>query len=238
MVAVPGRPILRACPRRTTATSWKSNLPSLLGQGHPTSAPIRWATTSSPACCTAGRPSLEIAVAVNSSAPARRRHAGRARLATGAAGSIRSSCAAFLRRADRIAHRSVLALAIAQSLGPSNTNTIFALAFFSVAAFVARIARAATLQLREQTFMTAARLSGTPRGARWCGTSRRTSSPGSSRSPCSAWGSSSSSRALWGFLGLASRPPTRSLGEHDFPTAKQTLSATPRYVLLRARPVR
>jgi peptide/nickel transport system permease protein len=54
----------------------------------------------------------------------------------------------------------VLALAIAESLGPSKVHTIFALSFFSVPAF-ARISRAATLQLREQTFILAARLSGT-----------------------------------------------------------------------------
>ena len=55
----------------------------------------------------------------------------------------------------------VLTLAVAQSLGPSQTNTIFALAFFSVPAF-ARVSRAATLRLREQPFMVAARLCGTP----------------------------------------------------------------------------
>lgn len=55
----------------------------------------------------------------------------------------------------------VLTLAVAQSLGPSLVNTIFALAFFSVPAF-ARIARAATLRLREQPFMAAAQLCGTP----------------------------------------------------------------------------
>jgi peptide/nickel transport system permease protein len=54
----------------------------------------------------------------------------------------------------------VLALAIAQGLGPSKLNTIWALAFFSVPAF-ARISRAATLRLRERTFMLAARLAGT-----------------------------------------------------------------------------
>ena len=55
----------------------------------------------------------------------------------------------------------VLALAIAQSLGPSKLHTIFALSFFSVPAF-ARISRGPqTLRLREQTFMLAARLSGT-----------------------------------------------------------------------------
>jgi peptide/nickel transport system permease protein len=55
----------------------------------------------------------------------------------------------------------VLTLAVAQSLGPSQRNTIFALAFFSVPAF-ARISRAATLRLREQPFMVAAGLCGTP----------------------------------------------------------------------------
>jgi peptide/nickel transport system permease protein len=54
----------------------------------------------------------------------------------------------------------VLALAIAQGLGPSKVNTIWALAFFSVPAF-ARISRAATLRLRERPFILAARLSGT-----------------------------------------------------------------------------
>jgi peptide/nickel transport system permease protein len=54
----------------------------------------------------------------------------------------------------------VLALAIAESLGPSKAHTILALSFFSVPAF-ARISRAATLRLRERTFILAARLSGT-----------------------------------------------------------------------------
>jgi peptide/nickel transport system permease protein len=54
----------------------------------------------------------------------------------------------------------VLALAIAQSLGPSKFHTILALSLFSVPAF-ARISRAATLRLRERTFILAARLSGT-----------------------------------------------------------------------------
>jgi peptide/nickel transport system permease protein len=54
----------------------------------------------------------------------------------------------------------VIALAIAESLGPSKWHTILALSFFSVPAF-ARISRAATLRLRERTFILAARLSGT-----------------------------------------------------------------------------
>src|SRR5215467_4017653 len=54
----------------------------------------------------------------------------------------------------------VLALAIAEGLGPSEPHVIWALAFFSVPAF-GRVARGATIALRERTFMLAARLSGT-----------------------------------------------------------------------------
>jgi peptide/nickel transport system permease protein len=55
----------------------------------------------------------------------------------------------------------VLTLAVAQALGPSMTNTILALAFFSIPAF-ARVARSAVLRLREQPFMAAATICGTP----------------------------------------------------------------------------
>ncbi|HEU5158217.1 MAG TPA: ABC transporter permease [Streptosporangiaceae bacterium] len=55
----------------------------------------------------------------------------------------------------------VLILAVAQSLGPSRINTILALSFFGVPA-MARVARAATLNLAEQPFMAAAKLCGTP----------------------------------------------------------------------------
>jgi peptide/nickel transport system permease protein len=54
----------------------------------------------------------------------------------------------------------VLALAIAEGLGPSELHVIWALAIFSVPAF-GRIARSGTLAIREQNFMLAARLSGT-----------------------------------------------------------------------------
>jgi peptide/nickel transport system permease protein len=57
----------------------------------------------------------------------------------------------------------VLALAIAEGLGPSEIHVIWALAVFSIPAF-GRIARGATIELRERTFMLAARLSGTSRG--------------------------------------------------------------------------
>jgi peptide/nickel transport system permease protein len=54
----------------------------------------------------------------------------------------------------------VLALAIAEGLGPSEVHTIWALSFFSVPAF-ARLARAETLRIRELNFIAAAGLSGT-----------------------------------------------------------------------------
>ena len=53
----------------------------------------------------------------------------------------------------------VLAVAIAERLGPGEVHAIWALSFFSVPAF-ARIARAATLGVREQNFIVAAGLSG------------------------------------------------------------------------------
>lgn len=55
----------------------------------------------------------------------------------------------------------VLVLAVAQALGPSYANTVWALMVFSVPAF-ARIARASALRVREQPFMLAARMCGTP----------------------------------------------------------------------------
>ncbi len=54
----------------------------------------------------------------------------------------------------------IFVLAIAAALRPSEAHTILALSFFSVPMF-ARVARAATLRLREQHFILAARLAGT-----------------------------------------------------------------------------
>jgi peptide/nickel transport system permease protein len=54
----------------------------------------------------------------------------------------------------------VLALAIAEGLGPSEIHIIWALSVFSIPAF-GRIARGATLVLRDLPFMVAARLAGT-----------------------------------------------------------------------------
>ncbi len=55
----------------------------------------------------------------------------------------------------------VLALAIAEGLGAGELHVIWALSFYSVPAF-ARLARAATIRLRDQNFMVAATMSGTP----------------------------------------------------------------------------
>jgi len=124
----------------------------------------------------------------------------------------------------------VLALAIAQSLGPSKINTIFALAFFSVAAF-ARIARAATLQLREQTFMTAARLSGTPA---WRTLLRHIAPnilPGLITFALLGMGIIIILEGALSFLGLGDPAPDPSWG-NMISNGQQTLSATPRYVLL------
>jgi peptide/nickel transport system permease protein len=54
----------------------------------------------------------------------------------------------------------VLALAIAEGLGPSEVHAIWALSFFSIPAF-ARLARAETLRIRGLNFIAAARLCGT-----------------------------------------------------------------------------
>lgn len=53
----------------------------------------------------------------------------------------------------------VLAIVAAAYLGPSELNVTLAISFFSIPSF-ARLARASVLQLREQPFMMAARLSG------------------------------------------------------------------------------
>jgi peptide/nickel transport system permease protein len=53
----------------------------------------------------------------------------------------------------------ILAIVVAVYLGPSELHVIWAISFFSVPAF-GRLARANTLRIRERTFMSAAKLSG------------------------------------------------------------------------------
>ena len=55
----------------------------------------------------------------------------------------------------------ILAIIVATYLGPSELHVIWAISFFAVPAF-GRLARANTLRLRDQTFIHASELSGTP----------------------------------------------------------------------------
>ena len=104
-----------------------------------------------------GRTSLEIALAVNAIGLV---IGGLFGALAGYAGGIRD--AVMMRFVDvLIAFPAiVLALAIAERLGPSEFHVILALSVFSIPAF-ARLSRAATLRVREQPFIVAARLSGT-----------------------------------------------------------------------------
>ena len=174
-----------------------------------------------------GRTSLQIAIAVNL-------------IGIVVGGSLGALAAYFGGKVDPIIMRMldvliafpslVLAIAIAQSLGPSKVNTIFAIAFFAVAAF-ARISRAATLQLREQTFMTAARLSGTPA---WRTLVRHIAPnilPGLITFALLGMGIIIILEGALSFLGLGVPAPDPSWG-NMISNGQQTLSATPRYVLL------
>jgi peptide/nickel transport system permease protein len=124
----------------------------------------------------------------------------------------------------------VLALAIAQGLGPSEIHTIWALCFFSVPAF-ARIARAATLRVREQAFMTAARLSGT---SSWRMLLRHVAPnilPQLVTFALLGMGITIILEGALSFLGLGIPPPGPSWG-NMIAQGQGTLSAQPRYVLL------
>jgi peptide/nickel transport system permease protein len=174
-----------------------------------------------------GRASLQIAVAVNL-------------IGLVVGGSLGALAAYWGGRIDPIIMRLldvliafpslVLSLAIAQSLGPSKTNTVFALAFFGIAAF-ARISRAATLQLREQTFMTAARLAGTPAWRTLVRHIAPNIMPGLITFALLGMGIIIILEGALSFLGLGVPPPAPSWG-NMIATGQQTLSASPRDVLL------
>ncbi|HEY7965448.1 MAG TPA: ABC transporter permease [Solirubrobacteraceae bacterium] len=106
-----------------------------------------------------GRASLEVALAVNGIGMV---VGGLFGMLAGYIGGLRD--AVMMRLIDvLIAFPGiVLAIAIAERLGPSEFHVILALTVFSVPAF-ARLSRAATLRVREETFIVAARLSGTRR---------------------------------------------------------------------------
>jgi peptide/nickel transport system permease protein len=124
----------------------------------------------------------------------------------------------------------VLALAIAQSLGPSKVNTIWALTFFSVPAF-ARISRAATLRLRERPFMLAARLSGTGFPRMLVRHIAPNVLPQLATFGLLGMGIVIIIEGALSFLGLGVRPPDPSWG-NMIADGQAVLSAEPRFVLL------
>jgi len=124
----------------------------------------------------------------------------------------------------------VLAIAIAQGLGPSKLHTIWALCFFSFPAF-ARISRAATLRVREQTFMTAARLSGTSFPRMLIGHIAPNILPQLLTFAVLGIGITMILEGALSFVGLGVPPPAPSWG-NMIAQGQSTLSAQPRYVLL------
>jgi peptide/nickel transport system permease protein len=124
----------------------------------------------------------------------------------------------------------VLALAIAQSLGPSKLHTIYALSFFSVPAF-ARLARAQTLRLRERPFMLAARLAGTRAPRILLRHIAPNILPALTTFALLGVGVTIILEGALSFLGLGIPPPQPSWGNMIF-EGQAVLSAEPKLVLL------
>lgn len=123
----------------------------------------------------------------------------------------------------------VLIVAVAQSLRPSVTTAVLALAFFSVPA-VARVARAATLSLCELPFIAAARLCGT---ARWRILLRHIApniAPQLITFTMLGMGLVIVLEGALSFLGLGIPPPEPSWG-NMISEGQQSLSATPGLVI-------
>jgi peptide/nickel transport system permease protein len=218
-------PTIFSLPAPVGGNILESNLP-LFSSGHPLGTDQVGNDTLS-RLLHGGRASLQIAIAVNL-------------IGLVVGGSLGALAAYLGGKVDPVIMRLldvliafpslVLALAIAQSLGPSKTNTVFALAFFGIAAF-ARISRAATLQLREQTFMTAARLAGTPAWRTLIRHIAPNIMPGLVTFALLGMGIIIILEGALSFLGLGVPPPAPSWG-NMIATGQQTLSATPRDVLL------
>jgi peptide/nickel transport system permease protein len=124
----------------------------------------------------------------------------------------------------------VLALAIAEGLGPSEIHVIWALSVFSIPAF-GRLARGATLTVRGLPFMTAARLSGT-RG--WRIIARHilpNIMPGIVTFSLLGIGITIILEGALDFLGYGIPPPQASWGAM-IATGQQVLTAQPEYVLI------
>jgi peptide/nickel transport system permease protein len=122
-----------------------------------------------------------------------------------------------------------LIVAVSLSLGPGLRNTIFTLAFFSVPAF-ARISRAEALRLREQPFMVAAKLSGTPTWRILVRHLAPNIGPSLMTFAMLGMGVIMVIEGALSFLGLGIRPPAPSWGNMIF-QGQLSLSGTPDLVV-------
>jgi peptide/nickel transport system permease protein len=218
-------PLVGSVPRPTGGSILESNLPAF-SHGHFLGTdPVgndEWSRL-----LYGGRTSLEIALAVNAIGLV---VGGLLGSLAGYLGGWRDSV--MMRVLDvLIAFPSlVLALAIAQGLGPGELHTIWALCFFSVPAF-ARIARAATLRVRQQTFMVAAKLSGTSHRRIVLRHVAPNILPGLVTFALLGMGITVVLEGALSYLGLGIPPPAPSWG-NMIAQGQQVLSAQPRYVLL------
>jgi peptide/nickel transport system permease protein len=124
----------------------------------------------------------------------------------------------------------VLALVIAEGLGPSEMHVIWALAVFGIPA-LGRVARGATLTIRGLPFMTAARLAGT---RRWRVITRHVVPnimPNIVTFSLLGLGIIIILEGALDFLGYGIPPPTASWG-NMIAAGQQILSAQPEYVLI------
>jgi peptide/nickel transport system permease protein len=124
----------------------------------------------------------------------------------------------------------VLALVIAEGLGPTEMHVIWALAVFGIPA-IGRVARGATLTIRGLPFMTAARLAGT---RRWRIIARHVVPnimPNIVTFSLLGLGIIIILEGALDFLGYGIQPPTPSWG-NMIATGQQILSVQPEYVLI------
>jgi peptide/nickel transport system permease protein len=124
----------------------------------------------------------------------------------------------------------VLAVAIAERLGPGEVHTIWALSFFSVPA-LARLARAATLRVREQNYIVAAELSGTGRVRTLLRHVVPNILPELMTFALLGLGIVIVLEGALSFLGLGIQPPNPSWG-NMIASGQGLLSAQPKFVLL------
>jgi peptide/nickel transport system permease protein len=124
----------------------------------------------------------------------------------------------------------VLVLAIADSLGPSEMHVIWALSAFSIPAF-ARVARAATLRLRDQPFVVAARLAGTRTWRIMAGHLVPNMMPQLVTFGMLGAGITIILEGALDFLGYGIPPPTASWG-NMIATGESFISVYPRYVIV------